>query len=85
MEPSDLSTLMVPSWFDARTWIGVSKPVLSRAAYLPVLSSFLLEVLGVLIGFQADLSAIRGTRKENCSLTMCYNNAYRPVYKPGVD
>ena len=77
---------MVPSWFDARTRIGVSKPVLSRAAYLSVLSSFLLEVLGVLIGFQAALSAVRGIRRENCSLTMCCNNGvYRPAYKPGVD
>ncbi len=78
MAPSDLSTLMVPSWFDARTRIGVSKPVLSRASYLPNLSSFLLEALGVLIGFQATLSAIRGMYKENCSLTICCNNAVSP-------
>ncbi len=78
MEPSDLSTLMVLSWFDARTRIGVSKPVLSRAAYPPVLLSFLLEVLGVLIGFHAGPSAIRGIYKENCSLTMCCNNAVSP-------
>ena len=78
MEPSDLSTLMVLSWFDARTRIGVSKPVPSRAAYLTVLQSFLLEVLGILIGFHADLSVIRGMYKENCSLTMCCNNAVSP-------
>lgn len=77
---------MVPSWFDARTRIGASKPVLSRAAYLNVPSSFLLEVLRGLIGFQAALSAIRGMRKEKCLLTMRCNNAgYRPAYKPGVD
>ncbi len=65
-------------WFDARTWIGVAKAALSRMVYLPVLSIFLLETLGVIKGYQVALSTIRGTHKENCSLTNYCNNAVSP-------
>jgi hypothetical protein len=69
---------MDPSWFDARTWIAASKPILSRVIYHIVLSVFLFARLEALMDFQATMTAVRVTRSENCSLTTCYNNAISP-------